>query len=462
MKFDRTVFVMALILVAYPTAMASQSPASALPMNPQPAMGGSLTPIDSPASNIVGKTAAQRANGYPMALTYLKRETGSSLIYLGNQGGVLGYLGFGPNNTEQTFYIWPNGVDFVVGTLFNSRGDNISKQQIAAMDQRYKAAMAGKKITAEDVPTSHSPNAVFTGAKSIPFMRYVLSRPGMSYIHVGGDGGTPSYLVKNGSPDAVKLSQKLGFAQMFYITPTGRDAVAGIMFGEYGQDITSTEMMQMSQKIRAFLSNTASVNGSSMAPSQNTATKIVAQNTVAEPQKKADAVPTAGVSIPFQESPIKASDFYNAVKYTASFSVGKPSAPSVWMVSDVQCPHCHAAWDSLKPMVLAGKIRLRIILVDDQPSSEPYTISILTQQNPGLAWLRGWGSSPDIGNIPAPPNAHSTAYKTAETWIADNMAFVQKLGITGTPFIAYTDQSGQFFAEQGPISARKFVANISK
>lgn len=423
------------------------------------------------ADNETSESAAQKANGVPMALTYLKHET-TSLIYLGDQGGVRAYLGRATGGLTQTFYIWPNGVNFVAGTLFDANGKNVSSAQIKAMKARFTAASNNHQARIQPVDPK---NITFgKNPRDIPVMHHILDRRGSMYLYIGGDGGTPAYLVKvpasGGAQD--QKAHPHGLVQAFYVTPDGNHAVAGIMMGEDGQDITGTHLKRMRQRFSQFIA----------APFPGISDNKTAQ-TVPEPhihQKSLPAVKaamnngsTGTVQVPSSdqggstiEGPAPAlpavskSKFEAEVQYTASFTVGKSTAPTVWMVADPQCPRCHRAWKALKPMVLSGDIKLRVILVDAHQNSLRYNIALMTQPNPGLDWLKGWGSTGNLSEIPAAPAKTSPAYARAVGWLDDNTAFVNKVGITAAPFLAYTSKSGVFHAAQVPSSVKTFLSGL--
>ena len=67
-----------------------------------------------PSGNLMDKLDKQ---ALPAALEYLI-ESGVSLTYLGDAGGIAGYLGESPTGKIQTFYITPDGNHVIAGVLF--------------------------------------------------------------------------------------------------------------------------------------------------------------------------------------------------------------------------------------------------------------------------------------------------------------------------------------------------------
>jgi protein-disulfide isomerase len=82
---------------------------------------------------------AGRAVEAPPALKYLQAQ-GVKLTYLGEDGGLKGYLGENPNGKMQTFYLSPDGNHVIAGLLFRSGGINVTGLQINDMQKRYEDA----------------------------------------------------------------------------------------------------------------------------------------------------------------------------------------------------------------------------------------------------------------------------------------------------------------------------------
>ena len=72
-------------------------------------------------------------------LTYMESH-GVKLTYLGNEGGLKGYLGESVNGHFQTFYVSPDGKHVISGIMNNSQGVNITGVQIGEMQKRFQQA----------------------------------------------------------------------------------------------------------------------------------------------------------------------------------------------------------------------------------------------------------------------------------------------------------------------------------
>src|SRR5690554_490044 len=80
----------------------------------------------------------KRENEVPSAILYLQSQ-GVTLTYLGEEGGMQGYLAESPNGRMQTFYVAPDGKHVVVGLLFE-KSLNVTGLQIEAMKNRFSEA----------------------------------------------------------------------------------------------------------------------------------------------------------------------------------------------------------------------------------------------------------------------------------------------------------------------------------
>jgi protein-disulfide isomerase len=79
----------------------------------------------------------------PPVLKFFENQ-GVKLTYLGDDGGLPGYLGESPTGKMQTFYLTPDGKHVVAGVLFRDGGVNVTGVQIGEMQRRY--AEAQKRI----------------------------------------------------------------------------------------------------------------------------------------------------------------------------------------------------------------------------------------------------------------------------------------------------------------------------
>lgn len=189
-----------------------------------------------------------------------------------------------------------------------------------------------------------------------------------------------------------------------------------------------------------------------------------------------------------------------AVHQTTNFLIGNPTAKkSVWMVADPNCIFCHLTWEHLKPYVDKGDLKIHLIPVGFlKPSSLDKAATILENKDAAKAWRYDeahFNVQEEEGGIipPLPPSVIAQAkknpkFKKALAQVEDQITAEKKAGITvpatlspanikaiqanndwmnqhgisGTPFLAYRDDKGQWAVQPGmPQNTQAFVAGIS-
>jgi protein-disulfide isomerase len=103
-------------------------------------------------NNMPSESVLERfeSGSIPPALQYLI-DSGVSLTFLGDAGGILGYLGESPSGNVQTFYLTPDGKHVVAGVLFKQGGVNVSGIQINDMKNRFEQARKNAERASEDI-----------------------------------------------------------------------------------------------------------------------------------------------------------------------------------------------------------------------------------------------------------------------------------------------------------------------
>lgn len=190
-------------------------------------------------------------------------------------------------------------------------------------------------------------------------------------------------------------------------------------------------------------------------------------------------LPQAAVAAPAEDanaflSKIKLADFKTDTNNSSYFALGKLNTPVLYMVADPQCPHCHNAWSYLDPLVRSGAITVRVVLIAGLPGSDPLTVSILSRQNPGKAWLDGEGSTATTAVAPPPPETDPSA-RRARHYLDANMDFIRKVSAQAvdttevkdgkiyvqTPWMAYV-KDGKVYQYSGDADVSKFVSGMPK
>ena len=154
--------------------------------------------------------------------------------------------------------------------------------------------------------------------------------------------------------------------------------------------------------------------------------------------------------------------FLDVVKTAKAFQIGFPDKPSLYMVADPQCVHCHAAWSYLKPLIETAVLNVSVILINGLPGSEPLALSILGSLNPGEVWL---GTAPDYNGqgstegVPITP-ASSESILRGTPLLKANMNFIAKVGVTSTPWLAYVGKDGKVYQYSGTDDLAAFLAKL--
>jgi protein-disulfide isomerase len=82
---------------------------------------------------------ASREAALPNVLSWLQTQ-GVKLTFIGDEGGLRGYLGESANGKMQTFYVSPDGNYVAAGVLFKAGGTNVTGVQIGEMRSRFENA----------------------------------------------------------------------------------------------------------------------------------------------------------------------------------------------------------------------------------------------------------------------------------------------------------------------------------
>jgi protein-disulfide isomerase len=322
---------------------------------------------------------AGRADQVPSALRILKAN-GVKATYLGDEGGLKGYLLQSANSQMQVVYLTPDGNGMVVGPQQRVGADgklqNVTMIQFAAMRARYQATLRDveeRKRAADDARAKADQAAA----------------------------------------ELTATQRTVGAAEQQLVTP------------QTGTAPSATPLPASAAAPRAGLA-------------------LPVTDTLAPPGQ-----PDAR----FLAKSIQAGRFVHDAEATAYFRVGDPAKPTLYLVADPQCAHCHKAWARLKVLVDQRLINVKVVLVGALPGSAPMAADLLLSPDPGAAWMDGQGA--EDGHIPAvlasPTSADAVAkLRKASSWLDTNLGFFQRQGGTGTPWMGYV-ANGKVYAMQGDL-----------
>ena len=126
---------------------------------------------------------------------------------------------------------------------------------------------------------------------------------------------------------------------------------------------------------------------------------------------------------------------------------GKPDAPQIaYVFTDPNCPYCNQLWRDARPLVQAGQLQLRHILVGIlRPSSQGKAAAILAAKAPeqalashALAYADASGKTPDTLGI-APLQRIPLSARDA---LANNVSLMNSMGLRATPATIWKNAQG--------------------
>lgn len=341
---------------------------------------------------------AARAAEMAPVLSWLQTQ-GVKLTFIGEEGGLKAYLGESANGKQQVFYVTPDGDHVVAGLLFKRDGMNVTGVQIGEMQQRFREAQQRYE---EALKSSREPNddikrQVREGSEVIP--------------------SSPDKAPGSGTADT-KSSEKLEPAKDQKVEPAPKPA--------------------------------ASERSSDAAP--------VLPALAAKAAPAPSAVPAMGPAR--YVSGLDKTEFQAAVEDAAWFRVGDEKAPTLYMVADPNCRFCHKTWDDLKPLVLGGKLQLRVIMIAGLPGSDQAARAILGSDLPGQEWLAGRGSVDGVQTGPA-PEPNSEKWNLTTRVLQGNAEFIKRFSIQQTPFLGFVGKDGKLYSSTGtPSDLALFLSSL--
>lgn len=415
---------------ATPVAPASKTPA-------EPEAGLTEAPPPSVASAPV---IAQTSNPFATHVSELPpilrifEENNIRITSLGGEGGLRGYLLEEPGGRMQVVYLTPDGKSLVVGVMQTIGNDgkhleNVTMLQFAEMRQRFEAAQHSieeqKRAADEARKRAEEANANLAQQQN----------------------------------RLTQASQQFN-APMLGVQPaSGGDesAIGHIVSGSNNPKESSVATPTPAQP---------PVENSAPAPAPMTATPVGPRTTsmlsrpttTASEDSGGNDGPATKSSSAYVVS-LSKERFLSDMEKTAYFPVGANNAPVLYMVADPQCPHCHAAWQYLKPLVASGKLTVKVIMVSALPGSESIALSLLSQAAPGRAWWDGEGS--ENGHPVSPGAAANTqAMRNGQKYLDINMQFLTSHKIDGTPWLGYVGADGKVYEMEGDQNLPSFLSEI--
>jgi protein-disulfide isomerase len=450
-----------------------------------------LVPVTTAVAQTANPLADREDKIIPAVLLWMQ-QTGVKLTYLGNTGGIRGYLAESATGNMQTVYVTPDGLNAVIGLLYGSNyaesGSNLTGRQLDEMRKRYDAvANAVSSVDLNDGATVEETLRALPLQKpefNIPDLPAVdnsanilnkLREDGYELTELGHEGGLSGYFAK-----------KSGIGQAVYVTPDSNHIVIGLMIERGGRNVSGVQIGEMRARFDSIDAKPGVVDKPSdtvvpatdnveveKAASVESDIKIAPVNDAALPVQAAATVnlPAATGPVPGNEgnpstvylSTIDEKNFKELVDKASWFDVGSATAPTLlYMVADPGCPYCHQTWNYIRPFIASNQLRVRVVMISFLPGSDPKAMEIMASPKPGIRYMET-DAGERMGVAKIDPN--SDHYKSMAGHLLNNRKFAESLSIEGTPFLGYQDKDGQFYISKGlPASLDSFfhAANLKK
>jgi thiol:disulfide interchange protein DsbG len=178
--------------------------------------------------------------------------------------------------------------------------------------------------------------------------------------------------------------------QVLYVTPDGESVIPGVMWDAAGKNVTREQIAPVSGAVP---------------------TVVIGKDAAAE-----------------KKPPLE------AVKETSFGTIGRGSAPRLWVFVDPLCGYSVRALQGVKPFAASGQVEVAFvpvaILDNGHGRSTASALSMLSR--PGDEMIDAW----EKGELSA------TAGPAAEMRLQKNMAVAEAIGLRGTPLILWRKADG--------------------
>lgn len=236
------------------------------------------------------------------------------------------------------------------------------------------------------------------------------------------------------------------FFQVFYVTPDGKAAVAGVMWNAAGRNVTLRQVRRVPDLVPQVKIGDVG---------DRPATRHVAYRVGPAP---AGATGPTGQPAPASlPGGLPKGTLFQALAMSDHGTIGKAGAPRVWMMMDPLCSYSIAAMHRLMPDVEAGKLRVSVVPLsildyEDNGMSTPRAKIMLSQ--PARQMAADWIDRGLAGEQASPGASAKLAY---------NMSLARAIDLKGTPTLLWHETNGGVGRSNGlPSDLGSFVASIRK
>jgi protein-disulfide isomerase len=342
---------------------------------------------------------AAREQALAPVLSWMQ-SLGIKLTYLGDEGGISGYLAEDATGKMQTIYVTPDREHVIAGLLLKRGGDNITGVQVGEMRERF-------------------------------------SKAAEQYVPKDGTAAAPKTTGTEPTTPAAKPATDKDSGE------ADPEPAASTTKAEPGSKAEPTSVPTGATK------PDEKAEASAPATSQTADTKPAPQSPVsalALPPASGPIEGAGGNPAELWISKIDREKFLKAANEAPYFEVGSMQAPiTLYEIADPQCPYCHAAWDYIKPLVFDKKVKLRVILIAALNGSEPKVRDILASGLPARRWIDSEAGK----NLKLEVDPNSQPYKDSISFLDKNMDFAREFGVDRTPFLGYVGFDGKFYSALG-------------
>ena len=290
-------------------------------------------------------------------------------------------------------------------------------------------------------------------------MTDVVAEPALDRLHVAG--ATTIYLGLDGRRRAYMATSSDGMRhQILYLDQATGATTYGESFDANGQSNAARQLRRAVERYEAMADGRAPAEPLDVdagqrreTPTAEPSRQAASPTQPAEPSTVATTAP-APVAGPRELGMDKPTFLANVANSLATFPVGKPGTPKIYLVTSPSCEPCHEAWSELRGLVTQGKATVVVILAAPTKAEERLAAGVLAQQGTALAWYSGIGSGGDETLIPPPPATGSATRRQTDTYVRMNTMFARDLGAERLPVLAYEDGEGTWHVEERPDPKR--------
>lgn len=292
-------------------------------------------------------------------------------------------------------------------------------------------------------PQSASASSSPPDPASSPVMSHILKSGAKAYYLGTRNGLDGWFIVKDGR------------VQVAYTSSDKKNLVLGVMFGEDGESITNAQVKalidtnkEVADLMKESVKQQQATNQtpSSMSLPNNGA--LVAQPSmpamVQAPVPAVPQMPAASQAVP--QTVTEAANLSPAERLLQELTAAPgvvlgAGTPKLYMIMDVNCPHCQAAWRVLRDSVMHNNVQLKMIpIAPPGKDSERAAAQLLRAADPLNAWDKYVGPDKNSGDK---NQLAGDADATLVASIQANHFLVDSWHITQTPYFVYRNKLGK-------------------